>query len=151
MKGIKHLAAVAQQYHWLRVAALGIAQHANSAEGDVLKGEVVVPGCLDGWAVVLGLGDGGVVQRLPGGRHGSNRCFCLLRARQGVCHHVVLTGNVPDVTCEFGHLAEVAALARRPRLRHLGEGVGEWLVVRVEREPPPFQHEAEVADPLHAG
>ena len=33
----------------------------------------------------------------------------------------------------------------------LGEGVGERLVIRVEREPPPLQHEAEVPDPLHTG
>jgi len=45
----------------------------------------------------------------------------------------------------------VAALARHPRFRRLGEGEGERLVVRVEDETHSLQHEAEVADPLHTG
>ena len=52
---------------------------------------------------------------------------------------------MPDITCEFGHVAEVVALARRPSFCRLGEGKGERLVVHVEGELPPLQHEAEVA------
>ena len=37
MKGIEHLAAVAEQYHWSRVAALGVTQHSDGAEGDELE------------------------------------------------------------------------------------------------------------------
>ena len=55
VKGVEHLVAVAQRYHWPRVAALGITQHSNSAEGDELESEAGVSGCLDGWAVTLGL------------------------------------------------------------------------------------------------
>ncbi len=71
--------------------------------------------------------------------------------RQCVGHHVVLPRDVPDVPCEFRHVAEVAALTGGPRLRRLGEGERERLVVRVQREPPPLQHEAEVPDALYAG
>jgi hypothetical protein len=129
VEGVKNLAAVAQRYHWPRVAALGITQHSYCAEGDELEAEAGVSGCLDGRAVALGLGDGGLVQRLGGGRHCGDGCSCLWRARQCVGHHVVLPGNVPDVTCELRHVAEVAALA----------GEGEWLVVCVQREPPPLR------------
>ncbi len=59
VEGVEHLAAMAQRYHWPRVAALGVAQHPDGAEGDELEGETGVPGCLDGRAVALGLGDGG--------------------------------------------------------------------------------------------
>jgi len=74
-----------------------------------------------------------------------------LSAVQGVCYHIVLPGDVTDITCEFGHVTEVATLAGLPRLCRLGEGEGERLVVCVEDETSPLQHEAEVVDPQHAG
>ncbi len=117
VEGVKDLATVAQRYHWPRVAALGVAQYSHRAERDELEAEAGVPGCLDGRAVALGLGDGGVVQRLGGGRHGGDGRSCLRWARQCVGHHVVLPGDVPDVSCELRHVAEVAALAGGPRLR----------------------------------
>ena len=62
--------------------------------------------------------------------------LCLGWMRQGVCHHVVQSGNVLGVTYEFGHVAEVAALTGCPRLRRLGEGKDERFVVHEEGEPP---------------
>jgi hypothetical protein len=151
VEDVEHLAAVAQWNHRPRVAALCVAQHPDGAEGDELEGEAGVSGRLDVSAVALCLSDGGVVQRLGGGCHGGDGRRCLRRAGQGVYHHVVLSGNMPDVTCKFGQVADVAALVRRPWLRRLGEGEGERLVVRVQGEQPPLRHEAEVVDPLYTG
>ena len=77
MKGFKNSVAEAQPYHWAWVAVSGIAQHPYGTKGDKLQGEAGVPGCLDGRAVSLGLGDGGIVLRLGGGRHGCDRRRCL--------------------------------------------------------------------------
>jgi len=103
------------------------------------------------WAVSLGLGDGDIVQHLGHGCYGSNCLRCLQRALEGVRHQVVLFGNVPEIPCELGHITEVATLECCPRLHRLGEGKGERLVVRVEGETAPLQHETEVADSQYAG
>jgi len=151
VEGVDNLASVAQQDHWPQVMALVVTQHSQCAERDELQAETGIPGCLNGGAVTLGLGDGGVLQHLEADRHGINGGSCLQHARQCVGHHVVLPSNVPDVTCELRHVAEVAALAGGPRLHRLREGERERLVVRVQRELPPLQNEAEVPDALYKG
>ena len=42
----------------------------------------------------------------------------------------------PNITSKLCHKPEVAALAGCPRLSHLGQGVGERLVIHVQCEPP---------------
>jgi hypothetical protein len=83
-----------QRHHWARVAALGVTQHLEGIKGDELEGEAGVPGCLDGWAVALGLGDGGVVQCLgvaamvatvPAACGGRDWVFATTLSRPAMC------------------------------------------------------------------
>jgi len=69
-------------------------------------------------------------------------------AGQGVRHHIVHAGNMPDVAGELCHIAQMPALPDCPQLPCLGQGVFERLLVGIQCELPPLKYEVEVADPL---
>jgi hypothetical protein len=59
---------------------------------------------------------------------GDRRADCL-NARKGVGDHVVLAGDVADVSSELGNEVQVIELPRAAFVAILGEGVGQRLVV----------------------
>ncbi len=125
VEGREDLAAVAEEDHWPRMLALGVAQHLDWAKRDALKGEAGVPGCLDGFAAALGLSNCGVVQGLGHGLHCCHYPGLLGRTRHHVRHHVVCTGHMANVVGELRDVAEVVVLPGCPGLCRLGEGEGK--------------------------
>jgi hypothetical protein len=53
------------------------------------------------------------------------------RLGQCVRHNIFLARNIPDVSCEFGDIRQVAALARGPRICCPAEGEGQGLVAEL--------------------
>jgi hypothetical protein len=88
---------------------------------------------------------GGVGPNWSGGAGGSRR------PGHGVGDHVVLAGDVHDVTCVLPYVGQVAALPRRPGVRGPCQGECDGLVVCEYRELTSIKHVPEVPDPGCAG
>ncbi len=69
------------------------------------------------------------------------------RPGESICHQVGCPGDVADVRGILCHVGQLSGLACRPRLSHSSQGIGEWLVVCEDGEPPAVQHLPEVAYP----
>ncbi len=149
MEGGEQLPAMGCWYQRPRVGSAGVAEELGPSEFDLLQRGACVSGRCGLFACLLGLGDGGVVYLDRCGGDGVD--LPHRGAGEGVGHHIVHSTDVSDVAGELGQVAEVSALPGRPRLHCLGQGVGQRLVVGVEGEWPPFQHEPEVPDSQYAG
>ncbi len=139
----------AGMYLWPWLGTTGIAEQLHVGKLDLLQG-VGGPCCRGGiWAGLLRIGDGLVVDLYWRGGDGVD--LLGQGSGEGVGHHVIHPADVQDVTGELGHLAEVPALSGGPGLHRLGQDMCEGLVVHVEGEFPPLQHEPEVPYAQHAG
>jgi hypothetical protein len=65
---------------------------------------------------------------------------------QRVSHHVVHTRQVANIHCKFCQVGQLPALHRRPAISHLAQGIGKWLMVRVDGEWPSLQHIPKMSD-----
>jgi hypothetical protein len=69
--------------------------------------------------------------------------------RLGVCGHILQTGHMLNIRCDFCHVLRMSALACCPRVGDTCQGSYQQLVIRVDGKGTSLQDETEIADPLN--